>query len=901
MTMRQTAAFTMFALVLGTATAAGQNSRWADTPEPPPAPWRAQPAGIEVITTPDGFDNFDMGVDNAEPHGSSHPDIPRWIFTAWNTNRTRSTTNGLDFVFGAPGFGSGFSMRGDPVTAYDSLGTLYYENMYSATAGGSIEGCKVVRSTDGGLTWVQLGTSIAGVDKNWIAADQTSGPYANYVYTTMTADAGGNFARSTDFGVTWTTTANFPTQQLPGMMPAVGPYIDGATDIPGGSVYVVTNTAPTEASTFTFFRSTDGGVTFTQQSTINDAGYVGTLNSIGRLVINNARTRPYPFIAADNSYGPYRGRLYLVYASNSPAGNGNKPDIFLRTSTNQGASWSARVRVNDNANPEATNEWFPAIWCDKQTGRLYIKWYDMRNDPVNNARANVYATYSDDGGVTFAPNQRVSNQDFVYPSPACAANSNCYRGDYDAITSNGPVSVAIWTDFRSGNYTSTVAYFPDYAMLVSPAADSLRETDSTDLSIRVPAVKLYTGSVTFSASVVPATGIALEWPEGNVLAAVPDTLPLRVRTTGAPVGLYTITITGEGPGGTPVHRRTATVRVLTPSITLTEPNGGDVWPIGSARTVRWSSTLLTGPVRVELSRDGGISYAETLFAATTNDGIEAWTVTSPATAQARVRISGVVDSGAVDASIIDFSIVQPVITVSRPLGGELWEVGKTDSIRWISGFMTGNVRILLSRNNGVTFPETLFSNTANDGLQLWTPTGPATDSARFRVVSIVYPGVSDTTPAAFSIYTPDFTVQTGWNMVSLPRRPADPRAAVLFPSAVSPFFTFGPAGYAARDSLEFGAGYWARFSVPQSITIAGTNVSRDTLSVPAGWSLIGSLTYPVPLDSITTAPDSILQGVYGYIPGTGYVVSPPVLPAGSGFWVKTTQSGELILRRTETP
>jgi hypothetical protein len=663
---------------------------------------------------------------------------------------------------------------------------------------------------------------------------------------------------------------------------------------------VVTNSSPTESSTFTFFRSTDGGLSFTQRSALNVAGYVGTQNSLGRLVINNARTRPYPFIAADNSYGPYRGRLYLVYASNTPAGDGNKPDVYLQYSTNQGSSWSTRVRVNDNANPESTNEWFPAIWCDRQTGRLYIKWYDMRNDPVNNARAHVYGTYTDDGGATFAPNQRITNANFLYPSPGCPANSNCYRGDYDAITSNGNVAVAVWTDFRSGNYGSYAAYFPDYALLISPVADSVRATDSADFRVKVPAVKLYDGPVKFTASVSPATGVTLEFPDGDSLAAVPDSLTMRVRTSGAPLGLYTVTVIGSGPGGTPIHRRTVSVHVLAPSLTLVEPNGGDVWPIGSARTVRWTSALLQGPVRAELSRDGGVTYAETLFAATPNDGIESWVVTGPATPLGRVRISSLDEPGVADTSIIDFSFVQPIVLISRPVGGELWEVGKQDTIRWLSASMSGNIRVELSRNNGATFAETLFASTANDGLQVWTPTGPSTDSARIRIVSIVYPSVRDTSPDPFRIYTPDFAVAPGWNLVSLPRRPADPRASTLFPTAVSQLFAYGPAGYAARDSLEFGTGYWARFALGQTISVPGTIVVSDTFDVPAGWSIIGALTYPAATDSILTIPGGILLGVYGYLPGVGYNIAPSMLTAGAGYWIKTTEAGQLIVRRLES-
>ena len=138
--------------------------------------------------------------------------------------------------------------------------------------------------------------------------------------------------------------------------------IQSGGDVSGGCVYVVTNSGSAFASTYTFYVSTDGGATFTLKSSQNFANYVGT-NVSGRNSVENMRTRPYPFITADNSYGPNRGRFYLVYASNTPSGNGNKPDIFCRYSDNQGTSWSSPVVVNDDVNTTANNQWHPSIWC----------------------------------------------------------------------------------------------------------------------------------------------------------------------------------------------------------------------------------------------------------------------------------------------------------------------------------------------------------------------------------------------------------------------------------------------------------------------------------------------------------------------------------------------------------
>ncbi|MFZ4583189.1 MAG: hypothetical protein ACOYM7_11120, partial [Paludibacter sp.] len=126
-----------------------------------------------AVTTPDGYDNFYLGTDFAEPHISVNPNNPLQYFTAFNTNASYYTMNGLNWFTNNPNYG--FSMAGDPVTAYDSLGTLYYDNMYQV--GTTIAGTKVAVSTNNGLTWTISGGN-TGNDKNWIAADQTGGPFA---------------------------------------------------------------------------------------------------------------------------------------------------------------------------------------------------------------------------------------------------------------------------------------------------------------------------------------------------------------------------------------------------------------------------------------------------------------------------------------------------------------------------------------------------------------------------------------------------------------------------------------------------------------------------------------------------------------------------------------------------
>jgi hypothetical protein len=511
-----------------------------------------------TVITINNWDNFDLGVDFAESNMTANPGIPTWYFTAYNTNVGHYSDDGLNWVSVVPDFGS--TMLGNPVVAYDSLGNLFYANMYGTT--NTILGLKVIKSTDNGITWGSGITALAGNDKGWIACDQTNGPNANNVYACMSNNNVGNFSRSTDHGQTFTSTFTPATQSIPGMMVCVGPN----NNIQGGSVYVVTNSGTPFASVYTFYRSQDGGLTFTLMSSQQFSNYVGT-NVNGMNSVSGMRTHPYPMIAADNSYGPHRGRLYLVYASNNPPGNENMPDIFSRYSDNGGIAWSIAKKVNDDAGTQNNNQWHPAIWCDKDNGRLYVQWMDTRDTPTHDS-AYIYATYSADGGANFVTNQRISNQKMKINCPTCGGGGTPnYQGDYNGIYSNKKVAMAGWTDFRNGNFMSTTAYFPDFAMAIDHAIDTLfTALDSILVNISIPEVKLYTDTVLLSGTVfpVPVSGtLTVLFPSGNRITTFPGSLPAKVKLTGAvPTGYYQVQFLAQSPNGTPVHQRNATIRVL---------------------------------------------------------------------------------------------------------------------------------------------------------------------------------------------------------------------------------------------------------------------------------------------------------------------------------------------------
>jgi hypothetical protein len=529
---------------------------------------------MPVVTTPDGYDNYDLGTDFAECNTAMNPRNPLWIHTAYNTNGTHWTTDGgLTWGVSNPSFGG--NVAGDPVVAYDSLGNLYYDNMKSP-----ITGTWIAKSTNGGQSWVFANvTANTGNDKNWIACDQTAGPYTNYIYGAMT-NSPCSFSRSTNGGASFTLIGQLSPHALPGAMPCVGP--NGS--ISGGSVYVVTSSGSAFTPTYTFFRSTNGGATLpTLQS--SQSGWVNTVGtqSGGRNSVSNMRTRPYPFIAADNSFGPNRGRFYCVYSANDPPGNGNKPDVFCRYSTDFGVTFSAPVKINDDASTQNNNQWHSTMWCDKETGKIYVAWMDTRNTPTSDS-AEIYASYSSNGGVSWVTNIKVSNRKMKIDCSTCGGGGTPrYQGDYNGIISNSQGGFATWADFRNGSFGSYGAYVEDYAMTLLPSVHSMTNVNDSDFSyVSVPRTRQYSLPVTFTASFSPNPGagtLALTLLNKttntvqNTLTTFPDSLRIRIKATGGVTpGNYTVTVVGRGPNGTPVHSRSITVTVG--NVGLTNTNTG---------------------------------------------------------------------------------------------------------------------------------------------------------------------------------------------------------------------------------------------------------------------------------------------------------------------------------------
>lgn len=384
--------------------------------------------------------------------------------------------------------------------------------------------------------------------------------------------------------------------------------------------------------------------------------------------------------------------------------------------------------------------------------------------------------------------------------------------------------------------------------------------------------------------------------------------------------------------------------ILQPSITVSVPNGGETWGIGSVRTIQWSSTGLTDPVMIELSRDSGSTF-ETLFASTPNDGNESWMVTGPPASHAIVKISSVTLPAVSDISNGPFVINSPFALISK-----LWirdNAGSLDSLEWgtAAGATDGidpqfgeeevpplpplgvfDVRWRITGTEGTKrdirdtlggprtqiiyrgalqpgdggypivlrwrhsdLPSGTFTLRDGPGMVYFNVNMKLQDSIVITNEDVIsFQLVYDATDVVYA------AVQQNWNIISVPVSVDDLQRSAVFPTSVSNAYAFTPSGYASRDTLSYGTGYWLKFPSTQVISVSGGLVVRDTISVIQGWNMIGSISSPVPVGSIVQIPAGIISSqFFGY--ASGAYSSSTVINPMQGYWVKVTQNGKLVL------
>src|SRR5205809_1577168 len=379
---------------------------------------------------------------------TSNTDAPS-IFRAFSMNRGATWTRGT--------IATGVACC-DAQAAFDTFG-----NLFVVYINNSVNQINVILSTDGGVTFGAPVTAGTG------SVDQPSIAVGNGSVWVDWNSGGSMVARGapvTGLG-TW---GPFGAQQsIPSASGSFGGIAVGPG--PNGGKVIVTYQSPTGGQgPATIYANVDadglGAGGFGPRITVS-ATNVGGFDYIPAQ--NERSIDAEAGLVWDATGGPFNNRIYLVYTDETVNEN-NDTDILMRTSTDDGATWSAPVRVNDDATTRS--QFLPYVALDSTTGTVAVGFHDCRNDngvngpggtnTIPNDDAEYYGTFTADGGATWAPNRRLSGG---FSNAAAAGNGVDY-GDYVGLSAFAGKLYTLWADNANCDGTNpngTLSAFDLYA------------------------------------------------------------------------------------------------------------------------------------------------------------------------------------------------------------------------------------------------------------------------------------------------------------------------------------------------------------------------------------------------------------------------------------------------------
>src|SRR5579859_1818272 len=362
------------------------------------------------------------------------------------------TWGGVDLPLPPPRTSNGIDFGSDPGVAWDTNGNVYYSYIvvfFSNQRFQTVDGTEmaVARSSDGGKTWTPTFFNFNSGkgefnDKPMIAVDTNqASPHRNTIYVAWDNNTGKSsnnnavlVSHSTDGGVTFSSpVAASVTNGGPESEIGADPFVS-----PDGTLHVAWNDI--QHNTIAQSSSTDGGLTFGPTTVVSTKTVAF---DIGIPAQNSRRALIYPACGADTSGGANNGTLYCSWTDETAT---NGTDIFASRSTDGGATWSPKLRVNDDPTGVANDQFNQWLAVDPSNGSVDLSWNDTRNDPTH-VSTDIFYAQSTDGGLTFAPNIQVTTA--PTNETCCGADLGNQYGDYEGIAAFDGSIHPVWTDRRA--------------------------------------------------------------------------------------------------------------------------------------------------------------------------------------------------------------------------------------------------------------------------------------------------------------------------------------------------------------------------------------------------------------------------------------------------------------------
>ncbi|MBT8349182.1 MAG: T9SS type A sorting domain-containing protein, partial [Sulfurovum sp.] len=145
----------------------------------------------------------------------------------------------------------------------------------------------------------------------------------------------------------------------------------------------------------------------------------------------------------------------------------------------------------------------------------------------------------------------------------------------------------------------------------------------------------------------------------------------------------------------------------------------------------------------------------------------------------------------------------------------------------------------------------------------------------------------------------NYSINEGWNMLSLPLGVANSNYLSLFPNAETGTLYGYSDGYFTSDTVGTCRGYWLKFPGTETAQVCGLDRVECTVDLTEGWNMIGGPNCNVPLSSVTDPGGIIIAGtLFGY--NGGYFNSSSI-DATKAYWVKASGPGTITVSCSAAP
>lgn len=470
-------------------------------------------------------------------------------------------------------------------------------------------------------------------------------------------DASGGFYATTDGGSSW-----FDALVTRG--PSAYDY-----DAAGDPVTSIDNTGRMYAAYIAFDRGDDENGLYVQTSTDNGLSWSDPVAVVDHQGPGSHDFEDKPYAACDYSPGsPHENNYYITWTKFSMGS-----PIYFSRSTDGGASFSTPERISSSSSCQFS---CPAVGPN---GEVYAVWFDYTNSTIKFDR-------STDAGITwgaditvasfdndFPPNPCGTFRTPTYPVIGCDISDGPRRGwiyvcwadasggDPDILFCRSTDGGTSWSSPSIVNDDGTSRWQWWQWMAVHPTTGDIgaswldRREDPAGCEYRTYATVSSDGGTTWLTN-FPVSDVASD-PSGS------GWLGDYCGTTFRSEGFYSVWVDLRNDAGDAYAAWWTGAK-----ITLTAPNGGEIWVIGHAHDITWTADGVTGTVSIVINRSFPGGPWENIVTGTANDGIYSWLVTVPATSAARILIFSDADPSVRDSSDGNFTISSlspPVVTVYR--------------------------------------------------------------------------------------------------------------------------------------------------------------------------------------------------------------------------------------------